>query len=174
MCKYIFKKFFLSSHIMLEIEVDGYAFPKLRLCVLHIIVRRLWKNQIILFVFILTARPFLWNDVFFMCQWIRIKLVVSCMVQEKQVWKLFFLKHTCAFFSVKGNIDAFCSSDNPDPDSDTEGSTRTMRLLKLHYHQQQVSSWSLFFAPYSRQTNKQTNPFPQIYDLDAVGEKKPA
>ena len=118
-------------------------------------VRRLWKNQIILFVFILTARPFLWNDVFFMCQWIRIKLVVSCMVQEKQVWKLFFLKHICAFFSVRGNIGAICSFDNPDPDSDTEGSTRTMRLLKLHYHQQQVSSWSLFFAPYSRQTNKQ-------------------
>ena len=119
-------------------------------------VRRLWKNQIILFVFILTARPFLWNDVFFMCQWIRIKLVVSCMVQEKQVWKLFFFKHICAFFSVRGNIGAICSFDNPDPDSDTEGSTRTMRLLKLHYHQQQVSSWSLFFAPYSRQTNKQT------------------
>ena len=120
-------------------------------------VRRLWKNQIILFVFILTARPFLWNDVFFMCQWIRIKLVVSCMVQEKQVWKLFFWSTFVLFFSVRGNIGDICSFDNPDPDSDTEGSTRTMRLLKLHYHQQQVSSWSLFFAPYSRQTNKQTN-----------------
>ena len=119
-------------------------------------VRRLWKNQIILFVFILTARPFLWNDVFFMCQWIRIKLVVSCMVQEKQVWKLFFLKHICAFFSVRGNIGAICSFDNPDPDSDTEGSTRTMRLLKLHYHQQQVSSWSFFFCTIF-ETNKQTN-----------------
>ena len=117
-------------------------------------VRRLWKNQIILFVFILTARPFLWNDVFFMCQWIRIKLVVSCMVQEKQVWKLFFWSTFVLFFSVRGNIGAICSFDNPDPDSDTEGSTRTMRLLKLHYHQQQVSSWSLFFAPYSRQKNK--------------------
>ena len=119
-------------------------------------VLRLWKNQIILFVFILTARPFLWNDVFFICQWIRIKLVVSCMVQEKQVWKLFFLKHICAFFSVRGNIGAICSFDNPDPDSDTEGSTRTMRLLKLHYHQQQVSSWSHFFCTIF-ETNKQTN-----------------
>ena len=119
-------------------------------------VRRLWKNQIILFVFILTARPFLWNDVFFMCQWIRIKLVVSCMVQEKQVWKLFFEAHL-RFFSVRRNIGAICSFDNPDPDSDTEGSTRTMRLLKLHYHQQQVSSWSLFLHHIrDKQTNKQS------------------
>ena len=75
---------------------------------------------------------------------------------RKASLKIVFLKHICAFFSVRGNIGAICSFDNPDPDSDTEGSTRTMRLLKLHYHQQQVSSWSLFFCTIF-ETNKQTN-----------------
>ena len=78
------------------------------------------------------------------------------MVQKRQVLNIVFFKHICAFFSVRGNIGAICSFDNPDPDSDTEGSTRTMRLLKLHYHQQQVSSWSLFFCTIF-ETNKQTN-----------------
>ena len=75
---------------------------------------------------------------------------------RKASLKIVFFKHICAFFSVRGNIGAICSFDNPDPDSDTEGSTRTMRLLKLHYHQQQVSSWSLFFCTIF-ETNKQTN-----------------
>ena len=74
---------------------------------------------------------------------------------RKASLKIVFFKHICAFFSVRGNIGAICSFDNPDPDSDTEGSTRTMRLLKLHYHQQQVSNWSLFCTIF--ETNKQTN-----------------
>ena len=58
-------------------------------------------------------------------------------------------------FSVKGSVvSLFAPAIIPDSESDTEGSTRTMRLLKLHYHQQQVSNWSLFCTIF--ETNKQT------------------
>ena len=78
------------------------------------------------------------------------------MVQKRQVLNIVFFLSTFVLFSVKGSVvSLFAPAIIPDSESDTEGSTRTMRLLKLHYHQQQVSSWSLFFAPYSRQTNKQ-------------------
>ena len=83
---------------------------------------------------------------------------------RKASLKIVFFKHICAFFSVRGNIGAICSFDNPDPDSDTEGSTRTMRLLKLHYHQQQVSSWSLFLHHIrDKQTNKKLFSFGLMY-----------
>ena len=74
--------------------------------------------------------------------------------RKDKFWILFFLS-TFVLFSVKGSVvSLFAPAIIPDSESDTEGSTRTMMLLKLHYHQQQVSNWSLFCTIF--ETNKQT------------------
>ena len=85
------------------------------------------------------------------------------MVQKRQVLNIVFLS-TFVLFSVKGSVvSLFAPAIIPDSESDTEGSTRTMRLLKLHYHQQQVSSWSLFLHHIrDKQTNKQTFLLPVV------------
>ena len=81
-------------------------------------------------------------------------LLFSVWCRKDKFWILFFLS-TFVLFSVKGSVvSLFAPAIIPDSESDTEGSTRTMRLLKLHYHQQQVSNWSLFCTIF--ETNKQT------------------
>ena len=106
-------------------------------------------------LYLFWPKPFLWNDLIYICQWIIIKTCCFLYGAEKTSFEYCFFLSTFVLFSVKGSVvSLFAPAIIPDSESDTEGSTRTMRLLKLHYHQQQVSNWSLFCTIF--ETNKQT------------------